>query len=312
MDNLNIRLRRERKSDRDAVERLTYRAFRNAPPTGSGDDGMEALLARKLRVCDAFVPELDYVAELGGLIVGNIMYTRSGILGENGEWETLTFGPLSVLPKYQGHGIGGALINKTLTLARETGFRAVLIFGHKDYYPRFGFKPASEYGITTADGENFPAFMALPLRDGALRGVRGRLICDDVYFTLNKAEAETLNAKLAEPADIDEYIAAQPAAVQSLLQAVRETIRAAAPDATEKISYRMPTYWQGENIVHFAAFKNHIGVFPGSEAIVTFAERLTGYETSKGTIRFPLGKPIDHALISDIVRLRLEQGKPAR
>lgn len=108
---------------------------------------------------------------------------------------------------------------------------------------------------------------------------------------------------------IDEYIANQPAGVRSLLQSVRETIRAAAPDAVEKISWQMPTFWQGENIVHFAAFQKHIGLFPGGEAVGVFADRLAGYKTSKGTIQFPLGKPIDPVLIGDIVRWRVEQAQ---
>lgn len=112
-----------------------------------------------------------------------------------------------------------------------------------------------------------------------------------------------------EISTIDEYIANQPAEVQPLLQSIRETIRAAAPDAAEKISWQMPTFWQGENIVHFAAFKKHIGLFPGGEAVGIFADRLEGYKTSKGTIQFLLEKPIDHNLITDIVRWRVEQAK---
>lgn len=108
---------------------------------------------------------------------------------------------------------------------------------------------------------------------------------------------------------IDEYIAAQPAEVQLILQAVRATIRAAAPEATEKISWQMPTFWQGENIVHFAAFKNHFSLFPGGEAAGVFADRLALYKTSKGTIQFPLDRKIDHALIADIVRWRLERAR---
>lgn len=111
---------------------------------------------------------------------------------------------------------------------------------------------------------------------------------------------------------IDDYIADQPAEVQPLLQAVRETIRATAPDAIEKISWQMPTFWQNENLVHFAVFKNHIGVYPGGKAVGVFAERLVGYKTSKGSIQFPLSKPIDHQLISDIVRWRVEQAKSGR
>lgn len=108
---------------------------------------------------------------------------------------------------------------------------------------------------------------------------------------------------------IDDYIAAQSPNVQPLLQSMRETIHAAAPDATERISWRMPTFWQGENLVHFAVFKKHIGLYPGGEAVEVFAERLTGCKTSKGAIQFPLGKPIDHELIADIVRWRLENLK---
>lgn len=109
-----------------------------------------------------------------------------------------------------------------------------------------------------------------------------------------------------KPDSVEEYIAAQPEEVRPLLQSIRETIRAVAPKATEKISWRMPTFWQGENLIHFAAFKKHIGLYPGGEATSVFAQRLAGYKTSKGAIQLPLGKPIDYKLITDIVRWRLE------
>ena len=99
---------------------------------------------------------------------------------------------------------------------------------------------------------------------------------------------------------IDEYIAAQDEAIQPRLNAIRDTIRAALPDAVEKISYQMPTYWKGRNIIHFAAFKNHIGLYPGGEAPVVFAEKLKDYKTSKGTIQFPLNKEIPLELIAEI------------
>jgi len=108
---------------------------------------------------------------------------------------------------------------------------------------------------------------------------------------------------------IDEYIAAQPPEVRPLLQSIRETIHAAAPDATERMSWRMPTFWQNENLIHFAAFKEHIGLYPGGEAVGVFAERLAGYKTSKGAIQLPLGKPIDHELIADIVRWRVKHAE---
>jgi predicted N-acetyltransferase YhbS len=186
-------LRLEQPDDYRSVEKLTYEAFKNAEHAG----GNEALLAHKLRGVAAFVPKLDFVAEAGGKIVGNIMYTRSKVAGSGGEeWETLTFGPVSVLPEYQRQGIGSALVRHTLDLAREMGFRAVFIFGHESYYPRFGFKEASEFHVTTDSGENFPAFMTLPLYEGALNGVSGKLICDPVYFSLDKEESDAFRKML--------------------------------------------------------------------------------------------------------------------
>ena len=99
---------------------------------------------------------------------------------------------------------------------------------------------------------------------------------------------------------IDEYIAAQDETIQPRLNAIRETIRTAIPDATEKIRYQMPTYWKGRNIIHFAAFKNHIGLYLGGEAPVVFADKLKDYKTSKGTIQFPLDKELPLDLIDEI------------
>lgn len=107
--------------------------------------------------------------------------------------------------------------------------------------------------------------------------------------------------------DIDGYIEHAPASVQPALREMRAIIRSAAPEATERISYQMPTLWQGRNLVHFAAMKGHIGFYPGGEATSVFADRLEGYQTSKGAIRLPLDKPIDRDLITDIVSWRVEQ-----
>lgn len=105
---------------------------------------------------------------------------------------------------------------------------------------------------------------------------------------------------------IDEYINEQPEAVRPILTKIRETIRAAAPDAAEKISWRMPTFWQGENLIHFAAFKKHIGIYPGNLSMTPFADRLVGYRHTKGAIQFPLDKPVDFDLIAEITRYRVE------
>jgi len=108
-----------------------------------------------------------------------------------------------------------------------------------------------------------------------------------------------------KPANIDEYIAAQPEDVQAVLSKVRETIRAAAPDAIEKISWSMPTFWQGGNLIHFAAFQRHIGIYPGDLTHSPFDERLLDYKRTKGAIQFPYDKPIDFDLIADITRWRV-------
>jgi uncharacterized protein YdhG (YjbR/CyaY superfamily) len=126
--------------------------------------------------------------------------------------------------------------------------------------------------------------------------------CPKCGFEFKSTEQDHL---CVEQNSIDEYIAAQPEDVRLLLQSIRETIRTAAPKATEKISWHMPTFWQGKNLIHFAAFKKHIGLYPGGDATSEFAERLAGYKTSKGAIQLPLGKPIDYELITDIVRWRV-------
>jgi len=108
-----------------------------------------------------------------------------------------------------------------------------------------------------------------------------------------------------KPVSIDEYISTQPEDVRVILNKIRETIRAAAPDSMEKISWGMPTFWQGENLIHFAAFKKHVGIYPGDMTFSPFNERLTGYRRTKGAIQFPLDKPIDYELIADITRWRV-------
>lgn len=106
---------------------------------------------------------------------------------------------------------------------------------------------------------------------------------------------------------IDAYIAQYEGDTAALLRRVRDVIREAAPDAKERMSWQMPTFWQGENLVHFALQKQHLGFYPGGEATGAFADRLAQYKTSKGTIRFPLSEPIPYELIAEITRWRVSQ-----
>lgn len=105
----------------------------------------------------------------------------------------------------------------------------------------------------------------------------------------------------------DEYIALFSPDIQKTLLTLRETIKKAAPMATEKISYQIPTFYLNGNLVHFAAFKNHISFFPTGEGVEAFKDELGEYKTSKGTIQFPLGKPLPLGLITKIVKFRVEQ-----
>ena len=104
------------------------------------------------------------------------------------------------------------------------------------------------------------------------------------------------------PKTIEAYIAAQPENIQSLLNQVRDTLRAALPEAEERISWSMPTYWKKHNIIYFAAFKKHIGLYPGDKAMEHFADRLTEYKTSKGALQLPYNKPIPLELITEIAK----------
>jgi predicted N-acetyltransferase YhbS/uncharacterized protein YdhG (YjbR/CyaY superfamily) len=285
---MNIRL--ERPSDYAAVERLTFAAFENFTyPDGSRNPVIqEHYLVHIMRDCAAFAPELAFVGELDGEIVANIMYTHSKIVYPNGDiTKTVTFGPVSVKPELQKRGLGAEMIRHSLAAARELDYGAVIILGHPEYYPRFGFVRADDvYGLSVKSFDNMVfegAFMALELRDGYLRRDGGKW-CEDKVFDIDQTAFETWNKEFSA---INEYITNQPAAIQPLLHSVLKELRKALPTAKEKISWQMPTFWKGRNLIHFAAQKNHLGIYPGAEAVKHFALRLTEYKTSKGAVQFP-------------------------
>ncbi|MFA6121141.1 MAG: DUF1801 domain-containing protein [Sideroxydans sp.] len=111
----------------------------------------------------------------------------------------------------------------------------------------------------------------------------------------------------AKPESIDDYIATFPREVQATLEKLRQTIQKAAPDATEKISYQMPTFYLNGNLVHFAAYKNHIGFYPAPSGIIAFQDELKKYKTSKGAIQFTIDEAIPHALVKKIVQFRVKE-----
>ncbi len=106
---------------------------------------------------------------------------------------------------------------------------------------------------------------------------------------------------------IDEYIGQFTPAIQIILQQLRQAINKAAPGAEERISYRMPTFWLHGNLVHFAAYKNHIGFYPTPSGIEAFQKELAEYKTSKGAVQFPLDRPLPLELISRMVKFRVAE-----
>jgi uncharacterized protein YdhG (YjbR/CyaY superfamily) len=113
--------------------------------------------------------------------------------------------------------------------------------------------------------------------------------------------------KINSPDSIDTYIAQFPLDVQALLTQMRETIRKAAPNATEAMSYQIPTFKLNGNLVHFAGFKKHIGFYPGAAGITAFRDAIAGYKSAKGSVQFPLDKALPLALVRKIVKFRVAQ-----
>lgn len=105
---------------------------------------------------------------------------------------------------------------------------------------------------------------------------------------------------------VDEYISQFPSDVQVKLQSLRQVIRDSAPNAVEKISYKMPTYAEHGNLVHFAAYSKHIGFYPGASGIEAYKEELSRYKGAKGSVQFPLDQPLPENLIRRIVEFRVQ------
>lgn len=184
---MNFTIRPETEKDYREVENLTREAFWDVYKPGCS----EHFILHKMRSVPAFVVQLDFVALDAGELVGNIVYTKAKVVdSKNRSHEVLTLGPVGVLPSYQGKGVGSLLIEHTLKLAKEMGYKAVFLFGNPAYYSRFGFQNAETYGVQTSDGQNFDAFMALELYSGSLEGITGKLMDDPVFEVEEKAFEE--------------------------------------------------------------------------------------------------------------------------
>jgi predicted N-acetyltransferase YhbS len=198
LENINIRLEEPR--DYRTVEEMTRAAFYN--PDRIRVEGaeigcpMEHHMVHKLREKDGIM-ELSFVAEIDGRIVGHIIYSHARILQPDGsEIAVLNFGPISVWPELQRKGIGSSLMKHSLEEAKKLDYGVVLFFGHPEYYPRFGFVEARYFGITDCNGGNHPAFMAMELKEGFLKGISGRFIEADIYNDdLNREQAKEFDKR---------------------------------------------------------------------------------------------------------------------
>ncbi|MEL4106322.1 GNAT family N-acetyltransferase [Oscillospiraceae bacterium WX1] len=183
-----ITLRRETPDDYMACEHLTREAFWNLFKPGCD----EHYLLHVMRRDASFIPELDIVAEKDGAIAGHIAYTKSCVAAPHGgTLETITFGPLSVLPPLQRSGIGARLVLQTLADARRAGYGAVIILGHPKYYPTFGFRCGRDFGLTLPDGTSPDALLALELQEGFLTRFGGGVYqyADVYHIDTSSAEA---------------------------------------------------------------------------------------------------------------------------
>ena len=162
-----LNIRNERESDYKIVEDITRKAFYNVYVPGC----MEHYLVHIMRGHEDFIPELDFVIELDGQIVGNIMYTKAKLTDEGGtEKEIVTFGPVSILPKYQRKGYGKMLIEHSLKRAAELGYEAVVIMGSPANYVGSGFQCCRKYNVCV-EKEKYPAaILVKELKPGALDG----------------------------------------------------------------------------------------------------------------------------------------------
>ncbi|THH37977.1 GNAT family N-acetyltransferase [Neolewinella litorea] len=168
---MDLTIRQEMPQDHPAVFALIQEAFAAEPLS----DHREQFLVEWLRRSEAFVPELSLVAETDHRIVGHILLTRLKIRSGQDTSEALALAPVSVLPEYQRRGVGRRLIRAARERARTLGYLAVVLVGHADYYPRFGYQPAYRFGIELPFEVPQENSMVVALTEGGLKGVHGKV-----------------------------------------------------------------------------------------------------------------------------------------
>jgi len=169
---MTITLRPETSKDYKDITRINDLAF------GQKNEG---ILIEHLRKNRAFLPELSIVAEEDGMIIGHILFFPIQIKSGDNSYKSISLAPMAVLPEYQNQGIGSKLVRYGLEKCREKGYHSVIVLGHPEYYPRFGFKKASKWGIRLPFEAPDEAFMAIELVEGGLKGISGVVEYPDEY-----------------------------------------------------------------------------------------------------------------------------------
>ena len=172
---MQVKIKRIKKQDFEEVEMLLKVAF---------DGDSVANLMNKLKDTSQFISELTRVARINEQIIGIIVYSHAQIIRGKKTHETISMAPMAVLPAYQNLGIGSELIRNSFTKARELEYKSVLVMGHEEFYPRFGFKPASEFGIICPFDVPDENFMALEFFPDTLSGVSGKVKYDQLFIDL--------------------------------------------------------------------------------------------------------------------------------
>lgn len=163
-------IRQEEEKDHQNVFQLIEEAFKSMKHS----DHQEQFLVERLRTSEAFIPELSLVAENEkGEIAGHILFTKLKIINGSETFESLALAPVSVKPKFQNQGIGGQLINSGHLTAKKLGFGSVILIGHETYYPKFGYKKTSNFGISFPFDIPKENGMALELTEDSLKNVKG-------------------------------------------------------------------------------------------------------------------------------------------
>lgn len=192
---------------------------------------------------------------------------------------------------FDGEPYSGSIVN--MGVKNEDGSVCYIIGIRKDIRNKIGKQPGDRIAVTVKAGTDESVDSAAPREKKLWK-------CPKCGRTFKNRNQDHYCGEA--PKTIEEYISRQPEQARDYLRRMNEVIKAALPDAVEKISWSMPTYWKKYNLIQFAAFKKHVGLYPGPQAVEAFADRLAEYKTSKGAIQFPYDRELPLELIREIAQ----------